>query len=68
MNLTLSSILSGLLFSSIGLWVFREGKRKGDFKILGLGLALMLYTYFTPNPWADWGVGLALCAVTYKFW
>ena len=68
MNFSLASILSSLFFSAIGLWVLREGKRKADYRILMIGLALMFYTYFTPNPWLDWGVGLGLCALAYKLW
>lgn len=68
LNITISSLFAGLLFSSIGLWMIREGRHKADNRIVVIGVLLMGYSYFTPNPFFDWGVGIALCLTAYNIW
>lgn len=60
-----SSLLAGLVFGAIGLYVFRRGKQRLEFDIIFIGIALMVYPYFTKGPLADWGVGIGLCALAY---
>ena len=60
-----SSLLAGLVFGVIGMYVFRRGKLRQEFDVLFIGIALMVYPYFTKGPIADWGVGIALCALAY---
>ena len=48
--------------------MMREGKKKSDPRIIVIGILLMVYSYLTPNPWFDWGVGSALCFTAYRFW
>lgn len=61
----ISALLASVVFGLIGMGVFRRGKREGHFKLMLIGLALMLYTYFTGNPWADWLIGSGLTGVAY---
>jgi hypothetical protein len=61
----LSTIFASLIFSIVGLFVFRLGKREGHLKLMIIGVALMTYTYFTGNMWADWLVGIGLSAMAY---
>jgi predicted alpha/beta hydrolase len=61
----LSTIFASLIFSVVGLFVFRLGKREGQLKLMIIGVVLMTYTYFTGNVWADWLVGLGLSALAY---
>ena len=68
LTFTPSGIISGLLFGVIGMYVFKEGRKRLNFKVTFLGLAMCVYPYFTNGPWGDWGVGIALCAVTYYYW
>jgi hypothetical protein len=68
MDFTPSSLLAGLLFGAIGIWVFREGKRRLNFVTPLIGIGLMSYTLFTSGPLADWGVGLLLCVLAYALW
>lgn len=51
----------------IGIYVFREGKRRTEIRVIILGLALMVYSYFTKGPWADWGIGVVLTGLAY-YW
>jgi hypothetical protein len=60
-----SSLIAGLVFGVIGLSVFRLGKRDLNFPLVFTGLTLMIYPYFTPNAWLTWGVGVALCVLSY---
>ena len=67
MNFSVSSLFAGLVFSVIGLYVFRIGKRETDVKLISLGIVLMLYTYFTKTAAQDWIIGAALCGMSYYF-
>ncbi len=66
--MSISSIAAGLLFGTIGLWLLREAKRRGNLKLIPLAILLMAYSYFTSNPYVDWGLGFALCALAYYVW
>ena len=68
MDLSISSVMAGLIFSSIGLWMLRRGRVKGDNRIVVIGVLLMGYSYLTPNPWFDWGIGSILCYLAYSIW
>jgi hypothetical protein len=68
MNFSISSIFAGLIFGVIGFWLLREGRKKGNMHIALIGVGLMGYSYFTNNPWADWGIGLGLCYLARHFW
>jgi len=54
-----------VLFSLVGLAAWRYGKAVERPAIRWLGLALMLYSYFTAPTWLLYGVGLALCAAIW---
>jgi len=62
----MSSILSSLVFGAIGLWALKQGKKNADIRVILIGAVLLAYTYFTHSPWADWGIGLALCGLLYR--
>ena len=68
MGFSISSLMAGFLFSVIGWWAFREGKRRTNIPVVVLGIILMMYTFFTPNAWSTWLVGAALCGLTYYYW
>jgi hypothetical protein len=60
--------MAGLLFSTIGLWLIKQAKQKGNIKLLPIAIGLIAYSYFTTQPIFDWGIGIALCAAAYHFW
>jgi hypothetical protein len=60
-------IVCSLIFSVIGVWLFRKAKKETNFTLLFIAVALMFYSYFTKGPLADWGVGLGLCGLAYYF-
>lgn len=68
MNISVSSVIAGLLFSSIGLWLLREAKKRSNLKLIPIAILLIAYSYFTPTPIYDWLVGIFLCGVAYQVW
>jgi hypothetical protein len=68
MNFSISSLFAGLIFGTIGFWILKESRKKGSFYLMGIGLTLMVYPYFTPNAWVDWGAGIALCFLARQLW
>ena len=68
MDFSISAIAASLLFSTIGILLLKEAKRRSNLKLIPIAILLMGYTYFTSNPWMDWGVGFALCALAYHLW
>ena len=62
------NLFGGLIFGSIGFFAFRYGKRQGNYRMLGIGIALMVYPYFIPNTLAVYLVGAALVAALFFFW
>jgi len=58
-------IVGCVLFSLVGFAAWRYGKAVQRPAIRWLGLALMLYSYFTSPTWLLYGVGLALCGAIW---
>ncbi len=63
-----SALAAGFLFGVIGLWLFREGRRRDQSRVLWIGVTMMIYPYFLESAKALWGVGLLLCLLAYFFW
>lgn len=68
MNFSVSSLFAGILFSSAGLYLLKVGKSRGNLTLAIIGVTMMAYTYFTANPWLDWGIGAVLSAAAYFVW
>ncbi len=66
-SFSMSGIISGVLFGIIGMWLFRWAKKNSDMKQFFISIALMFYPYFTRGPFLDWGVGIALCGLSYYY-
>lgn len=61
------NLLGGLIFGAVGMIAFASGKRQMNFRRMGLGVALMVYPYFVPNPLAVYLVGVGLVAALFLF-
>lgn len=59
------NLLAGLIFGLIGFGAWRYGRSLELWKPIAIGLALMIYPYFTPNAWLTWGVGGALVVLLW---
>ena len=60
-----SSLLWGLLFSSVGIGFFMYGKKQKAVIPLFCGLGLMIYPYFISNTVLLVAIGVALMALPY---
>ena len=67
-DFSFSGLMSSFIFGVIGIYLFREGKRRLNFAVLFIGIALMIYPYFTHGPLLDWGVGIGLCFLARMLW
>ncbi len=66
--MSISSIFSGLIFGSIGWFVFSQGRKRIENSKVALGLILMIYPILMPSNVWEWVVGIVLCAYTYYIW
>ena len=60
-----SSLLWGLLFSSIGVGFFLYGKKQRAIVPLVCGLALMIFPYFVASNMVLVAIGVALVVIPY---
>ena len=67
MEINTANLIGGIIFGGIGFAAFVYGKKQGSAKPLIIGIALMVYPYFVPNPWVLYGVGAALTAALFLF-
>jgi hypothetical protein len=58
-------IIGSLLFSVVGLFLMREGKRQVDYQKAIMGIILMFYSYFISSTIWVWVVGILLTAAGY---
>ena len=65
MDLSLGGIIAALIFSSIGFVGFTYGKRTQQFRLMGLGAALMVYPYFVKGLLLNYLVGTVLTVLLF---
>ena len=68
LDFSVSGLISSFIFGVIGLYLFKEGRKRTNFHVLIIGIVLMVYPYFTHGLLQDWGVGVVLCYAAYHFW
>jgi hypothetical protein len=68
LDFSIASLFAGLIFSCIGIWLWRQAKLRSQSELHWVAGALMIYSYFTPNAWADWIVGILLCLLAKRLW
>lgn len=60
------ALVGMVMFSLLGMWAIKEGRREANIKQLLLGIVLVGYSYFTPEAWQVWLVGSGLTAAVFK--
>lgn len=62
-----TNLIASLIFSGVGLVAFVYEKKRGSFKPLSIGIALMAYPYFLTSTFWLYTVGIGLCLLLY-YW
>jgi len=62
-----ATILASVIFGSIGFAAFVYGKKQASAKALVIGVVLMVYPYFVPNPIALFAIGTVLTVLLFIF-
>ena len=62
-----AALFTSLLFSLIGMAVCLYGKRSANLPLVGIGFALMGYTWFVSDTFWLYAIGCALCGGIYWF-
>lgn len=64
-QISISGLFAGFIFGVFGLFIFRKGKNEAKYDYIFIGIALLVFPYFTSGPWIDWVIGTALCVLAY---
>jgi hypothetical protein len=67
MDLSTSSLLSGLLISALGGGLFLFGKKSGKIPYVLVGIAMCIYPYFIPSALLLWALTVLLLVPLYTF-
>lgn len=59
------ALIGMILFSTLGMWAIKDGRRNPNIKVLLLGFVLALYSYFTPEAWQVWAIGAGLTVAVF---
>jgi hypothetical protein len=62
-----AALFGSLLFGAVGLGAFLYGKKMVLYKPMVIGIVLMAYPYFVPQPWLIYTIGCALCLGLFVF-
>lgn len=63
MDFDLTTIVCGLVVSSVGFVLFQYGRKMSRAPHVAVGLVLMVFPYFVPAVWLMFGIGALLCAL-----
>lgn len=64
----LFGLVSTIVIGVAGWIIFRRGRKFGIPRLTWIGVVLMIYPDFIPDPWLMWGVGLALLWLAVNKW
>jgi hypothetical protein len=62
----MSGLLSGFVFGTLGIYVFKQAKANGQFIRLFIAIAMMVYPYFVQNDWLVWVIGGGLFWLSFQ--
>lgn len=60
------AVVGMVIFSLLGIWAIKEGRREANIKQLLLGIGLVGYSYFTSEVWLVWLIGVVLSVAVFK--
>jgi hypothetical protein len=67
MNFDPATLLASFVFSAIGVYYFRQGKKDAEIRVVFVGLALIFYGYFVEGLILNLAVGASLWALAHAF-
>ena len=67
LDFSTSTIIGGMIFSSIGLAAFVYGKKQALAKPMVIGILLMAYPFFFSDTLLLYGIGVGLTALLFIF-
>jgi len=68
MDFSASLLFCGFTFGVIGMWMFRQGKKRANITSMAIAITLMIYPYFISNTILAWSLGIVLCVIAYFRW
>jgi hypothetical protein len=66
-NLSWPNIMAWIIFGMIGMCAFNYGRKEKNYKVLGIGVVLMGYSYFVSSTLWLYVIGIAVSCLLY-FW
>ena len=68
LDLSPGALLAGFVFSVVGVYAFKMGRKTQNTGVIWTGVALMVYPLFLNGALKLWIAGLALSALGWFFW
>ena len=68
LSFSVSTLIASFIFGIVGLWLFREAKKRGQLANILIAIALMVYPMFVSSVWKTWAIGIGLCVGAYFLW
>ncbi len=65
MNETLFLYAANFVFSVLGFFFLKRGRKLGHIPWILIGLALILYSFIVSSAWIAWAIGAALVGLAY---
>lgn len=65
MDFDLTTIVCGLVVSSVGFVLFQYGRKMSRAPHVLIGLLLMVFPYFIPGVWLMFGIAALLCGLLF---
>lgn len=65
MDFSAGSLAAGFLVSGVGFVLFKYGRKMSRGPQVLVGIVLMVFPYFVPNPYMMFSIAAALCALLY---
>ena len=66
-NISPSALLAAIIFSILGMLVFKQGRVRKSVELYFIGGAMMGYGYFIYDEVLVWVIGIALTVLALKF-
>ena len=61
------TILAGIIFGTLGMGAFQDGRKLDLWQPRVIGVALMVYPYLVSQLWALWGIGVGLLVLLWFY-